>query len=170
VHAATRATVAVHALGRATCTSQAGQKLLHTHLGQLSAFLLCLCCPRSPPGTYNDVVRNDTSSPCKRCPTGTTTVLDGADSIEDCTACAPGYGGPNCATPCGGSVATYGPAGRFLGAECTPCSAAKVGYSYNWNGGMDSFAPTPVARLGASSGYDCLAEFVQVSAVHRGLS
>lgn len=125
----------------------------------------CTCVARcAPAGTYNDAVRNDTSSPCTACPIGTTTVRDGADSVDDCTACAPGYRGPNCATPCGGAVASYGPAGRSLGAECTACSVAKVGYSYNWNGGMDTFAPASVARLGAASGYDCLAEFVQVRA------
>lgn len=111
---------------------------------------------------YNDVMRNDTNTPCSACRTGRTTVRDGATSVEDCTACAAGYGGKDCATPCGGATASYGPVGRPLGAECVACSVAQVGYSFGWQRAVDTFAPKPVAKLGAASGYDCLAEYVQV--------
>lgn len=79
-------------------------------------------------------------------------------------ACKEGYGGPDCATPCGGvgAAASYGPPGRAVGAECVPCSVAKTGYSYDWNGANDLFAPRSVAKLGAAMSGDCLAEFVQV--------
>lgn len=106
---------------------------------------------------------NDSNTPCSACPTGRTTVRDGATSVEDCTACSAGYGGKDCATPCGGPTASYGPVGRALGAECVACSVAQVGYSFGWQRAVDTFAPKPVAKLGAASGYDCLAEYVQVS-------
>lgn len=79
-------------------------------------------------------------------------------------ACMEGYGGPDCATPCGGvgPAASYGPAGRAVGSECVACSVSKTGYSYNWMGQNDAFAPRSVAKLGAASPADCLAEFVQV--------
>ena len=110
------------------------------------------------------MLRNDTSSPCSACPAGTTTLRDGADSVEDCAACQPGFGGPGCAAQCGGvgDAASYGPGGRSVGAECVACSASKAGYSFDWMMGNDMFAPRAVAKLGADSPGDCLAEFVQV--------
>lgn len=117
-----------------------------------------------PTGTYNDALRNDTTSPCTQCPTGRTTLREGGDSISDCQACKEGYGGPDCATPCGGvgAAASYGPAGRAVGSECVACSVAKAGYSFSWMGSNDLFAPRSVAKLGAAASRDCLAEFVQV--------
>jgi hypothetical protein len=40
---------------------------------------------------------------------------------------------------------------------------SKTGYSYNWMSQNDPFAPRSVAKLGAASPADCLAEFVQVT-------
>jgi hypothetical protein len=35
-------------------------------------------------GTYNDEIRRDKTLPCKTCPLGTTTMVEGADSPSDC--------------------------------------------------------------------------------------
>jgi len=114
-------------------------------------------------GTYSDTLREG-NAVCSDCPAGTTTINHGADSMADCGVCKPGFGGPGCANQCGGvgPAASYGPAGRAVGADCIPCSAAKTGYSFEWMKQNDLFAPRPVAKLGASSSADCLTEFVQV--------
>lgn len=98
-------------------------------------------------------------------PVGRTTPEAGSDSLGDCRLCAGGFGGPDCATPCGGlENATYGPLGRAVGSECQPCSAQgkTVTFSFSWNLQNDIFTPGTVSRLGAITPVECLSEYSQV--------
>lgn len=133
-----------------------------------------------PVGTFQDVIRSDSadnSATCKVCTTGTTTTEEGANQAESssCNVCAVGYGGAalsDCANgdQCGCSSATaacttanYGPAGRSPGTTaCVACPTMTQGFTFDWNQDTQNFTPDPVAKLGAESVSDCLAEFTQV--------
>lgn len=137
----------------------------HTRLSDAHCMLLCST------GTYADSLRDAGSSStvaCTECPAGTTTLADNCDSINDCAVCKAGFGGEGCATPCGGvgAAASYGPVGRPIGSQCTPCAAAVTGYSFILDANTnDVFAPRPVAPIGAKASMECLAEYVQVRSV-----
>jgi hypothetical protein len=58
-----------------------------------------------PIGAYNnDTIDSNRQAACTACTTGTTTQSTGSSSPDQCNLCAIGYGGPMCATPCGGDV------------------------------------------------------------------
>jgi len=117
-----------------------------------------------PVGTYNDVLRADTTSPCGSCPAGLSTSQAGGRSLTDCNVCSAGYGGANCATQCGaGNGATFGPAGRPEGTACEACPAMTTGFSFDYLAVNQNFTPAAVARAGADSPADCLAEFAQIA-------
>lgn len=113
-------------------------------------------------GYYNSVVRPNRTAPCDQCPTGLTTASSGGRSSDDCNLCAPGYGGENCATLCGGDAATFGVAGRPKHAPCAPCPSVITGYSFDYLANNLIFAPDLVARSGADTASHCLAEFAQI--------
>jgi len=116
-------------------------------------------------GTYNDQLRTSTIAPCTPCPTGLSTSQTGGSSIDDCNLCAPGYGGTSCATQCGGTTSTYGPAERPIDSTCENCPYITPGYFFDYLAINRNFSPAVVARPGAVSAADCLAEFGQISDV-----
>lgn len=116
-------------------------------------------------GTYNDQLRSNTTTPCTACPDHLTTSQAGGRSLEDCDTCAVGFGGTDCATQCGGSNATYGPAGREKDAPCEACPVIAAGYFFDYLAVNRNFSPAVVARPGPTSLGDCLAEFAQITDV-----
>lgn len=125
-------------------------------------------------GTYrtglgpDDATGNRLNQTCTDCSVGTTTSRPGARGQTDCNLCKPGWGGAaNCTTQCGGTDATYGPAGRSPedSSACLVCPTMTVGFSFDVSGDNDAFTPDPVAREGAESAADCLAEFAQIEDV-----
>lgn len=124
------------------------------------------CCLLLTPGTYNSELRNTNSAACDACPSGLTTSQAGGRSVADCNVCKPGYGGDACGTPCGGSGvnATFGIAGRpVTDSQCDACPTMSTGFSFDYLAVNQPFTPAPVARIGAASAADCLAEFAQVA-------
>lgn len=114
------------------------------------------------PGTYNDALQSNNTAACQSCGTGLTTSQPGADSFGDCNVCVAGYGGSTCSL-CGGVAgATYGPAGQDNKANCTTCPTMATGFSFDYTGTNQPFTPASVARSGADSPADCLAEFAQI--------
>jgi len=77
--------------------------------------------------------------------------------------CVVGFGGTDCATQCGGSNATYGTAGREKGEACVECPVIAVGFYFDYMAINRNFTPAVVARPGAVSPADCLAEFGQIA-------
>lgn len=122
-----------------------------------------------PIGTFNSVLRSDSTTPCDTCPQGYATSSPGATSASSCDTCLPGWGGSasprgsNCSTQCGGeSGATYGPPGRDSSTrQCFSCGA-HTGFSFDVFAKNQVYKPDIVARLGASSSADCLSEFGQI--------
>jgi hypothetical protein len=132
------------------------------------SLLLVVLCPLScsPPGTYNDLLRADTATACTTCAAGLSTSTTGGRDSSACDVCATGYGGTNCAAQCGGGSgvnATFGVAGRARGANCDACPTMSTGFSFDYLGQNRAFTPNPLARLGADSPADCLAEFAQIA-------
>jgi hypothetical protein len=127
-------------------------------------------------GTFNAILRDSKTAPCDPCPDFRTTSQPGGRSVEDCDLCKPGYGtvnGTACDKPCGGIgvAATYGPPGRSAESpstsNCQSCPAVRAGFMFYWPlpGGLDPtnpFKPDVVARRGAQSAGECLAEFAQM--------
>jgi hypothetical protein len=79
--------------------------------------------------------------------------------------CAVGYGGVNCTTQCGSNAPTYGPAGRESGSDCEACPVIPRGFYFDYLAVNRNFSPAVVARPGAASAADCLAEFAQIEDV-----
>jgi hypothetical protein len=111
------------------------------------------------------------SSPgaCTSCSTvspGLTTSQAGSRSSADCNVCSVGYGDDGtCSKQCGGAAAaTYGPAGRNAAEDnaCEACPTMSVGFSFDYLAVNQPFTPASVARTGAGSAADCLAEFAQI--------
>jgi len=140
---------------------------------------LYLCCSRPSTcplwipvrfvtGTYNALLQNDTTTPCVTCPTGFATSQTGGTNLKDCNLCLPGYGdsgnNTDCAAKCGGeNGANFGPAGRdALNHRCTNCPAGGTKFSFDYMADNMVFIPDSVARIGADSPADCLAEFAQI--------
>ncbi|CAD7925129.1 unnamed protein product [Amoebophrya sp. A120] len=69
-------------------------------------------CTRCEPGTYSV---GGTAQECHVCPRNFVTKKSGATSADECTVCAPGFGGDDC-SPC--PIGTYN---SGTGAECKPC-------------------------------------------------
>lgn len=129
--------------------------------------LLPLLPPAFPTGTYNNLLRA-LGTACQSCPTGFTTSQAGADQATDCNMCSVGYGGTTCDSQCGGSAgATYGPAGRqstpATESACLACPVMTTGFSFDYLAQNQNFTPGAVARAGADSPADCLAEFAQIA-------
>lgn len=122
--------------------------------------------PVGASGTYNDVLRSSKTLPCTPCPGHLTTLQAGGASLGHCNACAAGYGttlgGEDCATQCGSSSATYGQAGREKESACEACPAIARGFYFDYQAVNQNFTPAAVARPGAASTADCLAEFAQI--------
>lgn len=78
--------------------------------------------------------------------------------------CEAGWGGPDCATQCGGfgDAASYGPPGREYGSACVPCNNILTYYSYNWGTNNDVWSAPVVSRIGADNAVDCLAAYTQL--------
>jgi hypothetical protein len=77
--------------------------------------------------------------------------------------CKPGFGGANCGSQCGGGAATFGVAGRPVSTPaCDTCPAMTTGFSFDYEAANQPFTPAAVARTGADSAADCLAEFAQI--------
>jgi hypothetical protein len=79
--------------------------------------------------------------------------------------CSVGYGDDGtCSQQCGGAAATYGPAGRNAAEDnaCEACPTMSVGFSFDFLAVNQPFTPAAVARVGAASAADCLAEFAQI--------
>jgi hypothetical protein len=117
-------------------------------------------------GTYRDKLSESNTAPCFKCPTGRSSSQPGAASIADCDVCAPGYGsapdaGTACGQQCGGSAATYGNNGRYLSAPICKACPTPSGYPFWFQNERQLWAPAAVARLGATSARECLAEFAQ---------
>lgn len=108
----------------------------------------------------------NTTATCTPCTTGLTTSRTGGRTASDCNLCLPGYGGASdCTNQCGGLAATYGPAGRSTEdgtTACLDCPTMSVGFSFDYKSVNQAFTPNSVARLGAETGADCLAEFAQI--------
>jgi hypothetical protein len=121
--------------------------------------------PTTPLGTYNSELRPNTTAPCTPCPGHLTTSQSGSDSVNDCRMCAFGYGGVNCTTQCGSNAPTYGPAGREEGSQCEACPVIPRGFYFDYLAVNHNFSPAVVARPGAVSAADCLAEFAQIEDV-----
>lgn len=119
--------------------------------------MLCLA------GTYNDAMRSDRTTPCTPCPTGLTTSEPGASNLAHCDVCAEGFGGPQCATPCGtgDQASAYGPSGRPAGSNCIKCPSQTVGFFFNFGGMSQQYAPAVVTRPFADNTADCVNEFNQ---------
>lgn len=68
------------------------------------------------------------------------------------------------------SLRNIRPAGRQLGSECVACPAVFNGFSFFHQSTNSKFVPAAVARAGAKTSGDCLAEFAQVAdaAWHMG--
>lgn len=115
-----------------------------------------------PVGTYNNATQSNLTAPCTTCPTGLTTSGTGSNRADQCNLCSAGYGGTDCATQCGGASATYGPAGSDAGTNCTTCPAMTQGFAFDYRGTSVDYAPGSIARSGASTASDCLAEFAQI--------
>lgn len=114
-------------------------------------------------GYYNDQLRPNTTTPCTACPSTLTTAQPGGRSLDDCSVCAPGRSGSNCTTQCGGAGnPTYGPPQRSAGSACEQCPVMATGFSFDYLGTTYTYAPSSVARAGAESPADCLAEFAQI--------
>lgn len=116
------------------------------------------------PGTYNDVDWNTTVGPCKSCPDGLTTSVEGASADGQCNMCQPGRGGVNCNDVCGGAIASYGPIGRSVDTNpnCTMCTTQDTGYSFDWNLQNDIYASAAVSKAYANSSTDCVAQYSQL--------
>eukprot|EP00392_Amoebophrya_sp_AT5.2_P011489 g11568.t1 len=81
-------------------------------------------CTRCEPGSYSEG-GSTPASECKPCPSNLVTPHGGATRVEDCTACAPGHGGPTCA-PCAPGTFSAGGAQEpdaHGGKNCAPCPA-----------------------------------------------
>lgn len=124
-------------------------------------------------GTYNDVLRSSTTAACTSCGEGYTTSGTGSLSSTECSMCLPGYGdeptttsnNPSCGSKCGGAAgATFGPVGREASTEGRKCLACPIstGFSFDYLAQNQLFVPETVARLGADSSADCLAEYAQI--------
>jgi len=83
--------------------------------------------------------------------------------LDDCNMCAVGFGGTDCAIQCGGNNATYGTAGREKDEPCVECPVIAVGFYFDYMAVNRNFTPVVVARPGAASAADCLAEFAQIA-------
>lgn len=90
--------------------------------------------------------------------------MQGGDSVDDCDMCVAGWGGiQNCLTQCGGSnPATYGPAGRPKDTECVTCPGMAKGFFFDYLALNHPYKPDVVARPGATTAGDCLAEWSQI--------
>lgn len=130
-----------------------------------------------PVGKFNSEVRLSdvgNNQSCTPCPAGLTTTEEGASSPANssCNVCAPGYGGASfvdcyIGKTCGGvNGANYGPWGRSPTTfACTPCptmATGSGGFTFDFAQSTNNYAPGSVARPGATSVSDCLAEFTQV--------
>lgn len=147
---------------------------------------IAACIPNA--GTYNDVFRGAgiNNKECTPCPEHTSTFQSGGSSKADCNVCQAGYGhdpaGPvvhhnnpalpdtvpgNCVKQCGSTTtgATFGGAGRPIGTDCEVCPPIATGFYFAWNEANHPYKPLVVARAGAESPGDCLAEFGQVNDV-----
>lgn len=134
---------------------------------------LCLCisaCHRyhllSPDstGTYNALLRADTTTACTACNTGLSTSTTGGRDSSACDVCATGYGEAACGQQCGGDFgANFGVAGREKDSSCDACPVMATGFSFDYLAVNQNFTPSVVARAGADSPADCLAEFAQIS-------
>lgn len=116
-------------------------------------------------GTYNGELRPNKTAPCAPCPQGRSTFQPGAVGTEDCSVCAPGYGGLGCSLPCGGGSgvnATFGAVGREVGSECQACPQITTGFSFFDSSGNNNFVPAVISRAAAESSAECLAEFAQI--------
>lgn len=104
--------------------------------------------------------------PCLKCPAGRTTSDTGTTSIDGCSLCAAGYGGPSASqcVPC--QDGRFGPpaGGSSVRGDHTRCLSCPTGTAFSfpdWNGNLDVFSPSPTSPVGATSASDCLAEFSQ---------
>lgn len=116
-------------------------------------------------GTFNAELQPNKTAPCSPCPQGRSTFQTGAISTDDCSVCAPGYGGAGCWLRCGGGSgvnATFGGTGREVGSDCQTCPAITTGFSFFDSSGDNKFMPAVVSRVGAESSAECLAEFAQI--------
>lgn len=134
---------------------------------------LFMCCP----GTYNNAFKPAYSggvalqTECTACPAHTTTSVTGSKDVTDCNMCVVGFGGPDCATECGGigTSASYGKEGMAAGALCTACPNMAKGYFFTYaptgttTTSGHPYTPYVVSRIGATSTSDCLAEFSQIA-------
>lgn len=113
-------------------------------------------------GSYNDAPKD--SGECTLCAEGFTTSGAGSDKSDLCNVCQAGYGGTTCATKCGGlNGPQYGPAARPMDTPaCEACPLMTVGFSFDYLAQNKPYTPAPVARTGAASAADCLAEFAQI--------
>uniref|UniRef100_A0A383VXC6 Tyrosine-protein kinase ephrin type A/B receptor-like domain-containing protein n=1 Tax=Tetradesmus obliquus TaxID=3088 RepID=A0A383VXC6_TETOB len=113
-----------------------------------------------PIGTYNNALQvRDTQ--CTDCTAFTWTEEEGSDASTDCTVCKPGYGGTSSCSLCGGSVGTYGPAGRDT-KPCEVCPVSAVGFQFFY--GSNSYPyPSPARAVsGAQDAADCVAGMAQI--------
>lgn len=117
-----------------------------------------------PAGTYNPALMSSPAQ-CAACSAGLTTSQAGGSSTQDCNTCKVGWGGDStCSSQCGGVNATFGPAGRDAATDnaCEVCPTMSVGFSFDYLAQNQPFTPATVARVGAASAADCLAEFAQI--------
>lgn len=127
------------------------------------------CDPLSvPPGTFNNVswTPGNTTAVCRPCGEGSTTTREGASESTQCSICLVSWGGPSCATLCGGEGddATYGGTGRSTDRDpsCTPCTTQNTGFSFDWGGWNDLYQSVAISRKGANASTDCVSKWSQL--------
>jgi hypothetical protein len=122
-------------------------------------------------GTYREFNSSSASSAatCSDCPSRTTTSATGGTSVAACNTCVLGYGGASCSTQCGGTLATFGDAGRPTTAvdgkspDCKSCPISETGFYFAYGTTVvDPYTSASVARLGAESLSDCISLYAQI--------
>uniref|UniRef100_A0A383V4H1 Tyrosine-protein kinase ephrin type A/B receptor-like domain-containing protein n=1 Tax=Tetradesmus obliquus TaxID=3088 RepID=A0A383V4H1_TETOB len=115
-----------------------------------------------PEGTYNALLRTDTRAPCDACPDNASTPSAGANSAEDCTLCAAGYGAASDTAPCADCslLNGYGPPDRQERA-CTRCPGQLLGFTFFWAGALLTYRSPAISTPRATAPADCVLQFGQ---------